>query len=69
MNRKKTSLINFIIVLVTLSDEELRLIEADPNGESILSIYRSSKSLFDVNKTKPYFSPYIFIYCFIIDSC
>ena len=34
--------------LVTLTEEELRTIEKDPNGSSILAIYRSSKNLFDV---------------------
>lgn len=37
-----------ILSLVTLTEEELRTIEKDPNGSSILAIYRSSKSLFDV---------------------
>ncbi|UJR26686.1 hypothetical protein I4U23_008002 [Adineta vaga] len=33
---------------LTLTNEELRTIETDPNGASILAIYRSSKSLFDI---------------------
>ncbi|CAF4039313.1 unnamed protein product [Rotaria magnacalcarata] len=33
---------------LTLTDDELRLIETDPNSASILAIYRSSKSLFDI---------------------
>ena len=40
--------IELISFLVTLTNEELRTIENDPNSSSILSIYRSSKSLFDV---------------------
>ncbi|CAF1504239.1 unnamed protein product [Rotaria sp. Silwood1] len=33
---------------LTLTDDELRIIETDPNSASILAIYRSSKSLFDI---------------------
>ncbi|CAF3134578.1 unnamed protein product [Rotaria sp. Silwood2] len=35
-------------IQITLTDDELRIIETDPNSASILAIYRSSKSLFDI---------------------
>ncbi len=43
------SSIYFEFLLVTLTDDELRMIETDPNSASILAIYRSSRSLFDVS--------------------
>lgn len=56
-----------ILSVVTLTEDELRTIENDPNGSSILAIYRSSKSLFDVGISLAFF--FIDLIDLHLDSC
>jgi len=56
-------------LLVTLTNQELRTIETDPNSSAILAIYRSSKSLFDVKLKSTFeYSKVLFVFFVSIDS-